>query len=243
MGRNALMSVAIEIRGLDDVRSMLAALGGEMEAVNKYGQNKMAYELMLAEREQMKTDLDRPNPWSVGSVRYKQYGVSAIAAPDIKGAAVYMLDQFASGSRVGQDEYLGVQILGGKTAGPRRSEKVLNAARIVPKGKVWVPAAGVSLDRYGNIPGARFSEMLTDFGLNPYAIPSETFARYVPIGPKGNAVGIFRKLRGKFQPFIWFVDPKTYTSRYDWYGRADREVDARFAAIWDDQVSRALRRL
>jgi hypothetical protein len=233
----------IEIRGVESVRALLASLGGELDEASRLAQNKMAYELWAAEKDQIKSDLDRPAPWSVNALRYKKAGDAASLgdAPNVPGAAVYMANAFRAGSRVGPDEWLGVQIKGGVTAGPRRSERILQNAGILPRDTVWVPARGVGLDAYGNLKGGVIARMLMDLGQNPYArTRTKNFAL---IGPRGNPVGVITKVGDSWYPFLFFVPRATYRARYDFYGRADREVAARFADIWNEYLAQALAHL
>ena len=241
------MAEPITIRGLDDVRALIAGLGDDLAGVQVAAQNKMAYELMLAERDQMRTDIDRPTPFSVSAVSYKKADATEAfsrvwGAPKGEGAAVFMQNAFAQGSRVGPDEYLGVQVVGGQTAGPRRSEKALRMAGVIPEGKVIVPAKGVKLNRYGNLEGGVIARMLMDFGMNPYAqTKDKNFALF---GPRGNAKGVLARVldRGEstWLPYLYFVSRRSYRKRFDFYGRGDREVSARFGEIWGGYLDKAL---
>jgi hypothetical protein len=232
------MSVAIEIKGLNDVRSMLAALGGEMEAVNKYAQNQMAYELWVAEKEQMRTDIDRPNPFSIGALRYKRYGdPGGAGAPAVVGAAVHFAIPFGGSPGLEADEYLGVQQLSGQTAGPRASEVRLRQLGYLPDGYVWVPDPAVSLDRYGNVKGSVVQSMLAELA------KGTSGQNFFVMGWPGRPRGIFARVGDNWLPFLWFVSRRDYRAIFDFYGRADTEIESRFESIWGEQVNRALQRL
>jgi hypothetical protein len=232
------MSASIEVRGMDDVRSLIASLGDEMERVNAGAQNQMAYELYRAEQDQMRADIDRPTPWSVGSLRYKKYDQpGGEGAPNVKGAAVHFAVPFGLSAGLEADEYLGVQSLGGKTAGPKRSEVRLRALGYLPADMVWVPAAGVKLDRYGNVSGATIQSMLADLAKGPKG------ANFFVLGYPRRPRGIFARIGEDWHPFLWFISRRSYTAIFDFYGRADREVEARFKVIWGERVDQALRRL
>lgn len=246
----------IQLEGLSSVREMLAALGPGLERANERAQNKMAYNLMLAEREQAKTDLDRPTPATLSSILYKKYGASSLTftnpsltvpVPGIKGAGVFVGDLFGK-TLATFDDLLGVQILGGKPAGPKRSAKILQRYNWMRPNQVWVPAVGAPLDQYGNIRGSLISYMLQNMGTNPYATVQED-AKFMLIGEPGNYSGIWWKgsvstktKGGAWRPLLWFVDEPTYSPRYDWEGRANREVTAHFPGIlaWyvDDEIKK-----
>lgn len=240
---------AITLRGLDDVRSLLAGLSGELADVGRMASDKMAYELRMAEQDQMRRDIDRPTPFSVSAVAYKKSNVSAMqwGGPSETGASVFMHDNFArqGTSRVGPDQYLGVQVTGGYTAGPRRSEKVLRAAGLIGPNKVIVPAPGVKLNAYGNLSAGQISRILMDLGQNQYAKTKQR--NFALFGPKGNAVGVLARVKDgdgwTWLPYLYFVDRRQYRKRFDFYGRAEREVSARFKEIFGGYLDRALARM
>jgi hypothetical protein len=233
------MTEAVRIEGMESVRALLAALGGTLDEAQRLSQNKMAYEIYAAEKDQMTTDIANPTPWSVGSLRYKKAGTETNFGdvPDVPGAAVYMANAFRAGSRVGPDEWLGVQIMGGQTAGPRRSEKLMQSKGLLPTNKVWVPARGVKLNRYGNIEGGVIARMLMDIQLGFVETKTKNFTLF---GPKGNPKGVLTRIGDTWYPFLFFVDRQIYQPRYDFHGRGDREVAAKWRGIWDGYVAKAL---
>jgi hypothetical protein len=242
------MSASVTLKNVEEVKALLVGLTGHIEEVNRLSQNAMAYQVRDAEKAQMQSDLDRPTPFSINAVLYKKYGVSSLAAPNVPGAAVYMADAFRAGSRVGPDQWLGVQIEGGVTAGPRRSEKILQSKGWMPTDKVWVPAVGCPLDRHGNVRGADISAMLTSLGANPYGRRTPGSKRKVPqayflIGDPGNEEGVFRQVGSTYVPFIWFVPRQEYKKRFDFYGRADTEINTSYMGHVSHFIDEALKHL
>jgi hypothetical protein len=243
----------IRLEGVDKVRSMLAALGGELEGANKYAQNKMAYELMVAERAELKDSIDSPTPYSVSSIVYKKHGVPSVvvggktlAIPGTKGAGVFVSDRPGSLGLATPDDYLGVQILGGAASGPKRSEKLLQSYGIMPRGYVWVPTNWAKLDRYGNISGSVMSKILSDIGLNQYGRTKESKKGYRLLGrdESGYSVGVAKKVGTKWVPWLWFVPrPTGYEKTFDFYYRAELEVNSKFPGILDAYVTKALQRV
>lgn len=247
---------AIRIEGLDSVRALIASLGPALERANERAQNKMAYNLMLAEREQAKADLDRPAPSTINSIMYKKYGATSlklsnpaitIPIPDIKGAGVFVGDLFGK-TRATTDDLLGVQIVGGTPAGPKRSASILQYFGWMKDSQVWVPAVGAPLDAYGNLRGSLISYMLQNMGTNLNAPPKEDI-KFMLMGDYGSFYGIFWKgstsaatKGGAWRPLLWFIDAPTYQPRYKWEERADQEVAANFKQIlaWyiDDELKK-----
>lgn len=233
----------IQLEGLNSVREMLAAIGPGLEKANEKAQNRMAYALMVAEREQAKASLANPNPFTVSSIVYKKVGATSfkvgntsVPTPDIPGAGVFVGDLF---KRFGANEkhYLGVQIFGGKTAGPRRSELALQAMGMMPQGKVWVPAPNVGLDAYGNMRGAGIGSMLADLKRNGRR--GENFA---VMGRAGQEWGIITKVGDDWYPWMLFVDERSYSERFGFYDRANTEVSQKFVGILREEIERELAR-
>lgn len=230
----------LRMEGVDQVKALLATLKGDLPKVAERAQNAMVYQLMLAEKEQMRADLDRPTPWSVGALRYKKVGKPTALEPKTDGAAVYMADAFAVGSRVGPNEWLGVQILGGKTAGPKRSEKLMQSIGILKADHVWVPDRAVKLDQYGNVKGSTMSALITDLGLNPYARTKDKHFCLIGKPPVGVLARVASGGESLWLPFLWFVPRKTYRARFGFYRRADKEIAAQLPAIINEKLTRVL---
>lgn len=246
----------IKLEGLDNVREMIASLSPALEAANERAQNKMAYELMVAEREQVNSDLNKPVTSTVNSILYKKYGATqlnftnpsiTVPVPNIKGAGVFVGDLFGF-KQATVDDLLGVQIVGGLPAGPKRSAVILQNFNWMRLDQVWVPAVGAPLDQYGNLRGSLISYMLQNMGTNPYALVKED-AKFVLIGEPGNYEGIWWKgsaststKGGEWRPLMWFVDKPAYMPRYHWNERAEKEINANFKEIlaWyiDDELNK-----
>lgn len=231
----------IDLAGMDEVKAMIVALGEELAEVDRKTQNRLAYEIRLAEQEQMRADLDRPVQWTVDSVLYKKSGeVGPPGAPVVEGAAVFFNTPFEGGPGLVETEYLGVQIAGGKTAGPRRSEVSLGKMGLLDSDKVWVPAPGVALNSSGNINGSIISSMLADFKRN-----GAYGDNFVAIGKPPVAVlaRVFAGGASTWAPFLYFVSRRSYQQRFQFWERAKQEVDAKLPTIMDEELTKALQRL
>lgn len=231
----------IQLEGLSNVREMLAAIGPGLEIANEKAQNRMAYAIMVAEREQAKASLANPTPFSVSSIVYKKVGATSftvggitVPTPDIPGAGVFIGDLF---KRFGANEehYLGVQIFGGQTAGPRPSELTLQAMGLMPEGTVWAPARNVGLDAYGNVKGSVIGSMLADLKRN-----GRRGDNFVVIGRAGQESGVLTRVGEDWYPFLFFVKRASYAARYEFYDRANVEVGQKFPAILSEEVEKAL---
>lgn len=231
----------IQLEGLSNVREMLAAVGPGLEKANEKAQNRMAYALMQAEREQAKASLANPTPFSVSSIVYKKVGEPSfkvgaltVPTPNIPGAGVFVGDLF---KQFGADEehYLGVQIFGGQTAGPRKSELALQAMGMMPPGYVWAPAKNLVLNAYGNVRPAGIGSMLADLKRN-----GRRGENYVVIGKPGQEKAVLTKVGDEWYPYLYFIKPASYSERYGFYDRANAEVGQKFPTILREEVEKAL---
>lgn len=235
----------VKVSGLDAVRNSLASLAIDLQMARQAAETKMAFEIKEAEALQMVADLDRPTPWALGSLRYKPAGKPGlVGAPTTDGAAVYFESSWGYTSGLDPEEYLGVQVLGGQTAGPKRSEVRLQDIGLMRRDQVWVPAPGVKLDAYGNVPGAVISAMLSDLGANPYALRKDRSCckNFTWIGqPPNDVKGILARIGMDWLPFLFFV-PRvtTYKKRFDFYGRADAEAKFKFPKILNEYIAKAI---
>jgi len=236
------MAELIRLEGLDEVQRLLAALGPGLERVNQRSQDKMAYQVMMAVRDQAHSDIDRPTPMFVKSLRYKKYGIQVLAWQS-KGAMIYASDFLGPGADqpTSAERLTGVLTVGGLQAGPKASEKTLMRHGVMGPDYVWVPAVGAPKDRYGNVPGSMISDMLTNMGYG-FVQPTQDLKYALIDRPDGSTDGIYRKVGGEWVPFLWLVKRPTHAKRFSFYERADSEVAANFNEIiaWylDDEISR-----
>jgi len=231
---------AIDVRGVGELKKFFASAAGQLDFAVALAQTRLARTVWTAEKDQMRKDIDRPTPWSLGALQYEK------AVKGGKAARVWFKDPFGYQSGLGSEDYLGVQITGGVRTRERRSEKRLRLFGLLPAGYTWIPAKGVKLDRYGNVPGALLTKILSNLGTIDTARNTGTAAttKYV-VGTWGamKAPGIFQSLRnGKdLKPVLWFIKAPTYKPRYKFYERADKEVAANVAREMREAVDYALR--
>lgn len=242
------MADTIRLEGVASVQAMIADLGPGLDRANKNAQNKMAYELMKAEKDQLKSALDRPTPFSVNSIAYKKADATSftvkaggktatVATGDVKGAGVFVAD-IANQERADDQDYLGVQTMGGTTAGPRPSEIELKRLGMMPAGMVWVHAGGATLNAYGNVPGPTIRSMLADLRNN-----GRRGKKFFIMGSPGQEKGVYINVGGNWLPFIYFVTPRVYGKKLGFYERAEAEITANFNRILAEAVDYQLERM
>jgi len=199
---------------IDSVKAAIVGIGGGLPYAISKGQNSTAYLVRQGEQFEMQADLDRPTPWAMGSLTYTKGDVKTG-----KKARVYFEDRFASNPGEDDKGYLGVQIFGGTRARMRRSEKIFERAGLLPRGWTWVPATPTPLNAYGNVPAGIISAATGGYEGN-------TAGRYTYLeAPDKSWRGIFRIDAGGFVPVIWFRPAINYSKRFEFYERAQKEVD------------------
>lgn len=250
------MANTIRLEGLDSVRELIAGLGPGLNRANERAQNTMAYELMMAEKAEMRSDIDRPTQFSLGSVLYKKHGASqlkypggfSLALPDIKGAGVFLANRITNAVMT-DEHYLGVQIAGGQpTLKAMESRLIRNG--FMKASQYIVPASSEFLDAYGNLKGSQVSAMFTNMGIGFVGPVQNQKYRFVP-GHGSAPPGIYfkKEAKGQFQfidewvPYIWFVDRPNYRPRYKWDERADEEINLNFKEILGDAIDYELEKM
>jgi hypothetical protein len=222
--------MSIQVSGLAEANAALAQLSREMPRAAARATNRLVYKVWEGEKAQMVGDLDKPRPFSLNAVRYKR------ASPSQPVGEVYIVDQFRPGQVATETtHYLGKQIKGGRRVRLKRSERAMQAMGLMPRGHVWVPIA-VNLDASGNIPGALIKQMIAEFRqYGTRRVDGRKF--YLRGGRNVPAQGVWRRVgRREWKPFLRFVPIRTYQRIFDYYGRADREIDYHFAPFFNHEI-------
>ena len=122
--------------------------------------NATAKKVVASEHREMQRAFDRPTPNTLNSVKVTKW------AKKYTPEAVVSVKDFA-GKGVPASKFLKAQITGGQRT-PKRFEKALQAAGVMPQGRVAVFAKrSNALDAYGNLSGAKIVQILSWFKAFP----------------------------------------------------------------------------
>jgi hypothetical protein len=221
--------VSVQVNGIDDVKLMLADLQRTMPVAARYAKNEVIQKVWEGEKLQAVADLDRPKPFTVNQILFDK------KETDQSIGRVWVRDPFDQ-QGANERSYLGVNTLSGLRERRKASEIALQSFGIMPTGTVWVPDKSVALDANGNISSRAIQSMVEEFRQwRNVRNPARNFALI-----KGK--GILTKISGSWYPFLWFVDPRQYRERFDFYGRADREVNYWWQSIYDKAIQKELDR-
>jgi hypothetical protein len=196
-------------------------------------------------RVEMPGTFDRPTPYTLRSTFVDR------ARKDRLYARVLL-----RGTRA-ESAYLRAQVDGGKRALKSYERKLLNAG-LLPAGMVTIPGAGARLNGYGNIPGSRLMQMLSDLKIaEGWAGATQnrsraTTARKVRRGgnryfvarPGGHlAPGVYiaswKPGSRDIKPFLLFVEA-SYRARLDWQGIVTRIAQREFPGEFKRALATAL---
>jgi hypothetical protein len=218
--------MAIEVRGIEDVNRMLASLA-DLPVALRYAKNALIARVWEAEKTQAMMDMDRPKPFTLSQILYDRKETDA----DL--GRVWVRDPFLNNIGADESTYHGVNILGGTRDRLKASEVALQAAGLMPHGYVWAPASGVRLDTYGNIGGTTIQKMVSD-------LKGGVRGNFFLMGTPPRTLGVFIKVEDSWYPFLWFVPPRQYSQRFDFYGRAFQEIEYHWPRIYEEAMDRAL---
>lgn len=213
-------------------------------------------DIYAAEVDEMKQVFDRPNPFTLKSVRYSK------ATPQKLEAEVWLNDETSGGGHAAA-EYLIPQISGGFRI-EKRSEYILRTTGILPTGMSIVPGKRARLDAYGNISTGLIQQVLSALRVSetlsgrtsdrPSARPTgfrafdrrrarqrarqgEFFVAHRDrVHGRHLAPGIYRRLKGSIQPVIMFVRRPSYRGIFDFDQVAEDATNAVFGDHLREQI-------
>lgn len=243
-----------------DVSRLKLDLQREQDRLARVGR-RVAYELahraVAAIKADMRTTFDRPTPWVLNGVYVAPLHDENSATVDWKPG---------SAGAIPAEKILRAQIEGGSRR-PKRFERVLAAAGILPAGHIAVPGQNMRLDAYGNVSGAQITQILSalrafgEVGFLANQNRKREEARMARAQAKGKAykaraprlffaiqpghpslpAGIYRKVRqGGHIMLMAFVPSHNYRARFA-PARIVRQTVAREAAeVWNLGLSRQI---
>jgi hypothetical protein len=235
------MAEPIRVEGLDDVRQLLQEVAKTSPTVAQQATNDTLKHLYGAQMLQMAADLDRPTPFARRAVRYDQANELG------KGGRLMVWDQWRGTEQdaANFDNYLGLQMIGGTRTRLKGIELKFQAEGFGPKGMVMVPLPPLQRDVYGNVSNAMYTTILNGLKRTNEKDKGRGVGRFIYLkGDKYGTPSIWRVMPdGGFEMLIAWMRPRDYRARFDFYGRADREIAYAFATIWPKAVDRAFDKL
>ncbi len=257
------MEIKMEITG---IKELIASMSDFEKAQLPYAAAKSltdtAQMVQSAEKEAMKSTLDRPTPYTLKSIYVK-------AARKNRLEAVVGFKEFA-GKGTPAVKYMYPEIMGGDR-NTKRFERALQSKGILPKGMYVVPGAGCQLDAYGNIPQSLIVQIISYFqafgeqGYRANITPQRKaalakgskrkgtmgFEYFVSYGP-GTAggrqhlpAGIYKRVTfamgSAIKPILMFVKKPAYRKRFPFYVVARKIINEWGMKLFKRNLAEALR--
>lgn len=203
---------------------------------------KTAQGVKLDLEAEMRRVFDRPTPFTMRGL-YVQ-----MATKNDLRAKVYFRTFAAKGTPAGK--YLQAQIFGGVRR-QKGAERALARAGLMGNKGYFVPASGVKLNQYGNVPGSTIKAMLSDVsaGNAEQTIRKASAGRskrrrsaryFVPRPGSKLQPGIWVRKGKTIQPALLFVASASYQPRFRFDEVARASAIRRFPREFDQAMTRAL---
>lgn len=208
---------------------------------------RTAKEILEAEQKLLVASLDSPTAYTKGSLRFKRADkVSLEASVSTKAP---------SAGNTNPASFLAPEIEGGLRS-TKRFERLLQSSGLMPKGWRAVPAKGVQLDAFGNLPRALIGKLLKGLkgrmAQGPAAPTKGGKARKVKVSP----YFVLLKTTGNKPPGIWerrtdgssrtatpvviYVTESKYKKKLDFYGTAQRIAEQRLEKNFEEELDKAI---
>jgi len=225
------------VKGLDDLQrnQIPYAVASTLTATAK--------DVQAAEVHEIRDSFDRPTPATLNSIYVRP-------ATKMKWEATVGIKNFL-GKGNSAEEYLAAQIEGGQRQ-PKRFERALINAGIMPAGYYAVHCKGVPLDQYGNVSRSLIVQLLSYFKAFPEQGYSANMtdkrkaalakgkkgkqgvAYFVAFGDGWLRRGIWARYTfahgSAVKPILMFVRGASYEKRFDYFYTAETTINRVFDA-------------
>jgi len=198
--------------------------------------NETVEDLRNYHRTILPTVFDRPTRYTLNSLRMLK------AASNRLHAGIFFKEQYRDGSH-----YLTPHVEGGKRR-HKRFEYWLIQRGIMQSGEYAVPASGLKLDSFGNVPAGIVQMILSQLAAGPDPFQwetarsrkraGETRVRYfVPEPGSRLRRGIWRrKSKTRVEPVFIFVSDVTYQKRYQFYELSRWRAEMNFPVYFESAM-------
>jgi hypothetical protein len=258
------MNITVEFKGLKEVIANIEGLARtQIPYAAAKALTKTAQDVKDAEVKQMSSSLDRPTPYTLGSLYVKSATKANLEA------MVYFKDKSSAGKGNPAANWMQPEVEGGRR-NVKRFESALQRIGVLPKGMYVVPGAACQLDVYGNIPAGLIVQILSYFqalGEQGYranitdkrkaALAKgskrtmkagyEYFVSYgkgTRSGRQHLPAGIYKRVsligQGNIKPIMMFVKAPSYKKRFPFYEIAQKTINQMLLPRFDEAMKEAL---
>lgn len=216
----------IELKGIKKLTKSLSAMEKkQLPFATMTALNETAKDVKRAEDRKIKRVFKHPTKTTQNSV------IILYAKKTRLEATVKIKDKPFSGSNVSVSDYLYPQIHGGHRM-RKGSEKRLQSANKMVKGKSLFPGQGTKLNKFGNIAKGKMTKILT----------GDKFF-HVKHGDRNKHLrpGIYERIGKRIRPVIAFGKRPRYPARFKFYDVAKKVISRKLTRNFSKALDRALR--
>lgn len=218
----------VRITGIEEVQRLLRNLSEkELKYATVVGTNRVAYAVMVAQREEVKSTFQGPTRFIQTGIRYEKATYSKPTA------RAYWTDE--------RNAYIEPHVFGIGRA-TKKIEDVYRRRGLMANGLWMVPGPFCQLDKYGNPTKETYKKVFDAVG--PFA-RSGQFGDWFIGGryPRKNLFpGIWERRNGTIQPVFYFVRKPSYKQRYKFYETGTATANAVAQRIMSETVAKAIAR-
>lgn len=241
-----------------EVQAALAKAASQVPYALAVALNNTTKKAQSAVQAEMPRVFDRPTPWVLNSLRIKYATKTKLEAE-----LAYKDKNSVENSR----SMIEPHVFTGKRHFKAMEARLLSMG-LMPAGYNAVPGAAAKLDAYGNMSPGQISQLLNVLGTYTEAGYNKANAKTVGRLAKGNAKkniygfvywvnkvgstkarhlqpGVYQRVKTGFgsslKPVLIFVKRANYKQRLDFFGIAQKTVDAVFTSEFDQAFDEALR--
>ncbi|MBK8184805.1 MAG: hypothetical protein IPK63_18760 [Candidatus Competibacteraceae bacterium] len=210
----------VKITGIEEVQKLLRNLSEkELKYATVVGTNRIAYAVMRAQREEVKSTFQGPTKFIQTGIRYEK---ATFSKPT---ARAYWTDE--------RNTYIEPHVFGINRA-TKKIEDVFRGRAIMGRSQWIVPGPGAPLDKFGN-PTRAFYRKLYD--------AADGLARNKKYGSWfSNKKGVFERRGGSIIPLVFFTAAPKYKTQYKFYETGTATANAVAPQIMSETVAKAIAR-
>jgi hypothetical protein len=258
------MKVDVKINGLKALMNEMSDLEKkQLPFAMAKTLTKTAQQIKEAAVKEMSRTLDRPTPYTLGSLYIKTAKKKKLTA------MVYFKDKSSAGKGNPAANFLFPQVEGGQR-NLKRFESSLRRIGVLPKGLFVVPGNACPLDAHGNIPSSLIVQILSYFqafgeqgyranitdkrkksiarGSKKQGFGFEYFVSYGPgtwSGRQHLPAGIYKRVKfsvgTSIKPIMMFTKEPKYKKRFPFYEVAQKTLDQNLIGNFNEAMDEAVK--
>lgn len=241
------MRLDVSLFGDKELNHFLRGFENQIPFATAMALTHLAQDIRQAEKGHLRGALDRPTPYTVNAVRIRPATKRSLEA------YIWLLDEAPKGTP--PVKYLRPLIAGGQRE-PKRFERALRRAGVLPASLHTVPGRDARLNRFGNLTAGTYTKILSDLQASPDEFQNAPIRARKQRGGKGkysrrhfvlfrgsHPIGVYQRTgKRTLKSILHFArDTPTYRQQIDFVGVALKVVERRGQQHLRNAIAHALR--